>query len=158
MPQTRDANSMEEFLTKEDVYVEDSLKDRASVLEFCSKKIHLRISKIISYRLFKDKVKEADETNVILPSGLYIPHLKLSEIKKIMAILVLTRNGAVDPVSGNKFYATLFFLSPLNPAFFQKHLNLLSYISSTFSIQNIEIMKGIQTSSELYNFIQSLRK
>ncbi len=158
MQQTRNANSMQEFLTKDDVYVEDSLKDRASVLEFCSKKMHINIAKKMSYRLFIGKVKETDETNIILPSGLYMPHLKLAEIDRIMAILVLTKQGVFDTLSGNKFYVTFFFLSPLNPAFFQKHLNLLSYISSTFNEENIKAMRNIQTSSELYSFIKSLNK
>ncbi|GAB4031054.1 MAG: hypothetical protein Fur0012_07890 [Elusimicrobiota bacterium] len=149
---------LEELLTSEDVYIEPVLATRAAVLEFCAKKIHEKIKKSLSYRVFWEKIEQADQTNIILPSGLYIPHLKIQELEKMMAVLVMTPGGAKDSFSEAVFYATVFFVTPLKPAFFQKHLNLLSLLSASFSSENIKKMISMKSSKEVYSALRNLKK
>lgn len=149
---------LEELLSPEDIYIEPALGTRSAVLEFCARKIHEKIKKIVSYRVFWEKIEQADQTNIILPSGLYIPHLKLQELEKMTAVLVITPSGAKDSFSSSVFYATVFFLTPLKPAFFQKHLNLLSLLSASFSAENIKKIVAMKSSREVYSALSNLKK
>lgn len=149
-------SQIKEAISQKDIYVLD-LPDRNSVLDFCARKMHEKIKKDISLRVFMEKVFQADETNMVLPTGLYMPHLKMPEVTSLHAILVIIPNGAKD-ICGEKFYACIFFVSPLKPAFFQKYLNFLSYLSSSFTKPFIEKLILLQDPLKIYEAIVSAEK
>ncbi len=149
-------SEIKEVISEKDIYVAD-LPDRKSALDFCARKMHEKIKKDISLRVFLEKVFQADETNIVLPTGLYMPHLKMPEVSRLHVVLAVLPGGAAD-ISGEKFYICVFFVSPLKPAFFQKHLNFLSSLSSSFTRPFVERLISLRSPSEIYKAIASAKK
>ncbi|NLI09877.1 MAG: PTS transporter subunit EIIA [Elusimicrobia bacterium] len=147
---------LKEAISQSDIHIL-ALKDRRAVLDFCAKKMHEKIKKEISLRLFLEKIYQADQTNIVLPSGLYMPHIKIQEADRITAILAILPKGVKDD-SGQDFFACVFFISPLKPAFFQKHLNFLSVLSSSFSASFIKKLCAFNKPSEIYSAFDSIGK
>lgn len=71
--------------------------------------------------------------STVLDTGLSIPHARIEEIKDFSAALGLIPEGLQDPAQpGITVKAMFLFLSPDDPQFFKKHLQLLSALSALF--------------------------
>jgi len=112
-----------------------------------------QVSGIISRKALCDRVAEVEKLNQVLESGFYIPHAKFPELDGFYAVLGLLPEGFLDPVSGLNVKAALLLLSPHKPAFFQRHLNMLSLLSQTFQPELIEKLASLKDPSAVVALI-----
>jgi len=146
-----------DILKTEDIYIQNSIKSRKQALKFCSERIYPKIKDLFSYKVFFDKIVETDKTNIILPSGFYMPHIKIQEIDDILSVLSIFPQGIKDEDSGITFYIVFLFLSPLKPTFFQKHLNILSFLARTFNQNNVADICKLNEPAKIFSYLQNLK-
>lgn len=81
-----------------------------------------------------------------LDTGLSIPHCRIEGINNFMVAMAIIPEGIEDKASaGLKIRVMFLFLSPSNPQFFQKHLQLLSSLSALFQPAFIDTLVACQT-------------
>ena len=113
---------------------------RESAVAFLTEKIYPQLGTVITGKMLSQKVAEVERSNQVLETGFYIPHAKFTEINRFYIALGLLPAGFKDPKSGLIVKAVLLLLSPNKPAFFQKHLNMLSKLSQVFQPAFIETL------------------
>ncbi|MBI4351278.1 MAG: PTS sugar transporter subunit IIA [Elusimicrobia bacterium] len=109
-----------------------------------TEKILPQVGGLVSRKALFDRVAEVEKLNPVLESGFYIPHAKFPELDSFHAVLGILPGGFVDPVTGLTVKAALLLLSPHKPAFFQRHLNMLSLLSQTFQPELIEKLAALK--------------
>jgi len=67
-----------------------------------------------------------------LDTGLSIPHARVDEITDFKAAMAVLPREIQDPAGDIGIKVMFLFLSPANPKFFQKHLQVLAELSETF--------------------------
>lgn len=81
-----------------------------------------------------------------LDTGLSIPHCRLEGINNFLVAMAIIPEGMEDKASpGLKIRVMFLFLSPSNPQFFQKHLQLLSSLSALFQPAFIDTLAACAT-------------
>jgi PTS system nitrogen regulatory IIA component len=98
-----------------------------------------------------EKVLQREQgISTTLDTGLSIPHARIDEIEDFMVSLALSPDG-LSEVSGQpaSIKAMFLFLSPSDSKFFQKHLKLLSLLSSTFQPEFIEKLCSLKTPTRI---------
>lgn len=103
-----------------------------------------QVGKLIGRKALFDRVAEVEKLNQVLESGFYIPHAKFPDLDGFHAVLGIVPEGFTDPATGLKVRALLLLLSPHKPAFFQRHLNMLSLLSQTFQPELIEKLAALR--------------
>jgi mannitol/fructose-specific phosphotransferase system IIA component (Ntr-type) len=103
-----------------------------------------QVSGIVSRKALFDRVAEVEKLNQVLESGFYIPHAKFPELDGFHAVLGIIPEGFTDAATGLKVRALLLLLSPHKPAFFQRHLNMLSLLSQTFQPELIDKLAALK--------------
>lgn len=149
---------LKDILKQEDVYISNNLKSRQEILKFGSQKIFPYVKDFCSQKVLYEKLKEVDKLNLVLENGLFIPHTKFPELENIYSVLIISPNGIKDERAGLDIYLSFLFLSPLKPAFFQTHLNLLSYITRIFKKELIDILRTVSSPLEAYKIITGIEK
>ncbi len=83
-----------------------------------------------------------------LDTGLSIPHARVEEIADFRAALAVLRTPIENPENTEMGIRVMFlFLSPSNPKFFQKHLQILAELSETFKssfMAEIALAKNVE--------------
>ena len=93
-----------------------------------------------------------------LDTGLSIPHARLENIKDFMGALCVIPGGITDPVHQSvQIKAICLFVSPAESSFFQKHLQLLAVLSSTFQPAFIDTLSAMKTTGEIAAALQNLK-
>jgi mannitol/fructose-specific phosphotransferase system IIA component (Ntr-type) len=69
-------------------------------------------------------------------------------------VLGISKAGFKDAASGLTVRVFLLLLSPHKPAFFQKHLNMLSLLSQTFQPELIEQLAALNDASQAFELIK----
>ncbi|MGD9643017.1 MAG: PTS sugar transporter subunit IIA [Elusimicrobiales bacterium] len=103
-----------------------------------------RVDGLIGRKALFDRVAEVEKLNQVLESGFYIPHAKFPELDGFHAVLGIIPEGFTDQATGLKVRALILLLSPHKPAFFQRHLNMLSLLSQTFQPELIDKLAALQ--------------
>jgi PTS system nitrogen regulatory IIA component len=93
-----------------------------------------------------------------LDTGLSIPHCRVAEIESFRAACAVFPGGLKDPENPDLEIKVMFlFLSPSNPAFFQKHLEILAELSEKFKDSFINKLTACKTAEEALAVIKSLK-
>ncbi len=133
-----DGITLSDIITPENVLFLEGKPSKEEAVLRLTEKMFPRVSGIIGRKALFDRVAEVEKLNPVLESGFYIPHAKFPELENFYAVLGILPEGFVDPVTGLTVRAALLLLSPHKPAFFQRHLNMLSLLSQTFQPELIE--------------------
>ena len=133
-----DGVSLAALITPGNVIFLEGKPSKEEAVRRLTEKILPQVSGIIPRKALFDKVAEVEKLNPVLESGFYIPHAKFPELDGFHAVLGILPEGFQDPVTGINVKAILLLLSPHKPAFFQRHLNMLSLLSQTFQPEFIE--------------------
>jgi mannitol/fructose-specific phosphotransferase system IIA component (Ntr-type) len=115
-----------------------------------------QVSGVISRKALFDRVAEVEKLNQVLESGFYIPHAKFPELDGFHAVLGILPAGFTDQATGLKVRALILLLSPHKPAFFQRHLNMLSMLSQAFQPELIEKLAAMTDPAKAAALVKSL--
>lgn len=104
-----------------------------------------------------NKVLERERgISTVLDTGLSIPHARLDDITGFSAALAIIPDGLQDPAQpGITVKAMFLFLSPDNPQFFKKHLQLLSALSALFQPALISRLVSLEGGQQVVDAIIS---
>ena len=138
MIQQSDAVSLSAVISPENTVFIEGTPSREEVVRQLTDKVLPLVNGIISRTVLFDRIAEVEKLNQVLESGFYIPHAKFKELHNFFAVLGVIPQGFTDPATGLKVKAALLLLSPHKPAYFQRHLNMLSLLSQTFQPELIE--------------------
>ena len=135
-----DSVSFAYLLNPENVFFLKGEFSRESAVAFLTDKIYPQLGAVITGQMLSRRVAEVEKLNQVLETGFYIPHAKFTEIDRFYMTLGLFPDGFQDKNSGLTVKAVMLLLSPNKPAFFQKHLNMLSKLSRIFQPAFIETL------------------
>lgn len=91
-----------------------------------------------------------------LDTGLSIPHARVDEIADFKAALAVAPGEVKDLAGGGMDIKVMFlFLSPSNPKFFQKHLQILAELSETFKEEFMAKITAAKTAGEILELIKN---
>ncbi len=138
MIQQSDGVSLSTVINPENIVFLDGTPSREEAVRRLTEMMLPHVTGIISRKLLFDRIAEVEKLNQVLESGFYIPHAKFKELHNFFAVLGILPQGFTDPATGLKVKAALLLLSPHKPAYFQRHLNMLSLLSQTFQPELIE--------------------
>ena len=124
------------------VFLEPGISKEESV-RLMAEKMLGQLGGIITHKALFDRLTEVEKLNQVLESGFYIPHAKFPELDGFHGVLGVSREGFADQASGLRVKVALLLLSPHKPAFFQRHLNILSLLSQTFQPALIDKLAGL---------------
>lgn len=125
------------------VFLEGNLSKEEAVRRL-TEAILPQVESIINRAALFERVAQVEKLNQVLESGFYIPHAKFPELDGFHAVLGVMPEGFTDPATGLKVRAALLLLSPHKPAYFQRHLNMLSLLSQTFQPELIEQLAALR--------------
>lgn len=106
-----------------------------------------------------DKVIQREQgISTTLDTGISIPHARIDEIKDFLVALAIIPAG-IRETSGQsaEIKAMFLFLSPLDTAFFQRHLKLLALLSSTFQPDFINQLCQLKTPRQIIKEISGFK-
>ena len=149
-----DGVSLSALITPENVIFLEGKPSKEEAVRQLTGRILPQVSGLISRKALFDRVAEVEKLNPVLESGFYIPHAKFPELDNFHAVLGLLPGGFIDPVTGINVRAILLLLSPHKPAFFQRHLNILSLLSQTFQPELIEKLAALKDQSAVAALIK----
>lgn len=149
-----DGVSLTALINPENVIFLEGKPSKEDVVRQLTERILPQVAGIISRKALFDRVAEVEKLNPVLESGFYIPHAKFPDLDSFHAVLGVLPGGFTDPVTGINVKAVLLLLSPHKPAFFQRHLNMLSLLSQTFQPELIEKLAACKSPSEALALIK----
>lgn len=138
MIQQSDGVSLSALITPENVVFIEGTPSKEEAVRQLTEKMLTQVSGIIDPKALFARVAEVERLNQVLESGFYIPHAKFPELHNFFGVLGVVPQGFTDQATGLKVRVLLLLLSPHKPAYFQRHLNMLSLLSQTFQPELIE--------------------
>ncbi|MCX5784667.1 MAG: PTS sugar transporter subunit IIA [Elusimicrobia bacterium] len=150
-----DSVSFAYLLNPENVFFLKDEFSRESAVAFLTEKIYPQLGTLITGKMLSQKVAEVERLNQVLETGFYIPHAKFTEIDRFYMALGLLPAGFQDKSSGLTVKAVMLLLSPNKPAFFQKHLNMLSKLSRIFQPAFIETLLATGSPEAVCDLLKS---
>jgi mannitol/fructose-specific phosphotransferase system IIA component (Ntr-type) len=153
MIQQSDGVSLSALLSPENVVFIEGAPSREEAVRQLTEKMLPLVSGLISRKALFDRVAEVEKLNQVLESGFYIPHAKFPELHNFFAILGIVPQGFTDPATGLKVRVLILLLSPHKPAYFQRHLNMLSLLCQTFQTELIEKLAALKDPAEAVSLI-----
>ncbi len=142
-----DGVSLSALIKPENIVYIEGKPSKEEALRLLTERMLPLLGGAVSSKALADRVAEVEKLNQVLESGFYIPHAKFQEIGSFYGVLALIPQGFTDPATGNTVKAALLLLSPHKPAFFQRHLNMLSLLSQTFQPELIDKLAGLNDPS-----------
>ena len=133
--------------------------DKNDVIKRLLEKISLEYPRIpVSSTL--DKIMERERgISTTLDTGLSIPHARIEDIQDFIVALALIPSGIKDAAQpGITVKAVFLFLSPADPGFFQKHLQLLSSLSGMFQPAFIDRLCSLPLPEQVLKEVESSNK
>lgn len=95
-------------------------------------------------------LKREEGISTTLDTGLSIPHARLEELTDFAAAVAVLRKPLRDSSGCELPIRVMFlFLSPAKPAFFQRHLQLLSALAEKFKPEFIEELVSLNQADEV---------
>ena len=150
-----DGISLSAIITPENVVFIEGSPSKEEAVRLLTGKMLPQVGGIISRKALFDRVAEVEKLNQVLESGFYIPHAKFPELDGFHAVLGILPEGFTDAVTGLKVRALILLLSPHKPAFFQRHLNMLSLLSQTFQPELIDQLAALKDPVAVLALIKS---
>ncbi len=150
-----DGISLSAIITPENVVFIEGSPSKEEAVRLLTEKMLPQVSGLISRKALFDRVAEVEKLNQVLESGFYIPHAKFPELDGFHAVLGILPEGFTDAATGLKVRALLLLLSPHKPAFFQRHLNMLSLLSQTFQPELIDQLAALKDPVAVLALIKS---
>ena len=148
-----DGVSLSALITPENVLFLESGISKEETVRLLAEKVLPLLGGAIPRKALFDRLAEVEKLNQVLESGFYIPHAKFPELENFYGVLGLSREGFTDQATGIKVKAALLLLSPHRPAYFQRHLNMLSLLSQTFQPALIEKLSSLKDPSAVIPLI-----
>lgn len=139
-----DGVSLAAIIAPENIVFIEGLPSKEEAVRQLTERMLPQVSGIVSRKALFDRVAEVEKLNQVLESGFYIPHAKFPELDGFHAVLGIIPEGFTDAATGLKVRALLLLLSPHKPAFFQRHLNMLSLLSQTFQPELIDKLAALK--------------
>lgn len=140
-----DGINLSEILNSENIIFLEGPLSKEEAVRRLTEKMLPQVEGIIGRKALFDRVAEVEKLNPVLESGFYIPHAKFPELDGFHVVLGIFPEGFTDPVTGLLVKSALLLLSPHKPAFFQRHLNMLSFLSQTFQPELIAKLAALKT-------------
>lgn len=133
----------------------DSFK---KLVDWCLEIIYPAVEDEIEYKVIKEKFEVSPSFSTVFENGLFIPHLKIENIKKFYSLLIILPDfHPIEPKTKRAVRVIFLLLSPLNQSFFEKHLNILALVSSLLrDIETIKKISEFKTSDEVYSYLKNL--
>lgn len=150
-----DGVSLSAIITPENVVFLEGKTSKEEAVRQLTEKMLSQVGGVIGRKALFDRVAEVEKLNQVLESGFYIPHAKFPDLDGFHAVLGIVPEGFVDPLTGLKVKALILLLSPHKPAFFQRHLNMLSLLSQTFQPEFIDRLASVKTPAEAAALVKS---
>jgi mannitol/fructose-specific phosphotransferase system IIA component (Ntr-type) len=147
-----DSVSLSSILGPENIVFLQGPPSREEAIRQLVDRIIPAVAGVVSPDALRARLSEVEKLNRVLESGFYIPHAKFPELAGFHAVLGLYKDGFHDTASGLTVKAVLLLLSPHKPAYFQKHLNVLSLLSQTFQPELIEKMSVLDDAAAVCAF------
>lgn len=151
-----DGVSLSSIITPENVLFLEGQLSKEEAVQRLTEAILPQVSGVISRKALFDRVAEVEKLNQVLESGFYIPHAKFPELDGFHAVLGILPAGFTDQATGLKVRALILLLSPHKPAFFQRHLNMLSMLSQAFQPELIEKLAAMTDPAKAAALVKSL--
>lgn len=127
------------------IIIRDSSADKSALIEqmvelACKNGSALDVHSIAS------KIQQREQgISTTLDTGLSIPHARVEGLDDFRVVMALSKDGITDPAKPGILVKVIFlFLSPSNPDFFQKHLKLLSVLSTVFTPDFIKEISAVE--------------
>jgi len=139
-----DGIGLSAIISPENVVFIPGAPSKEEAVRQLTEKMLPRVDGLIGRKALFDRVAEVEKLNQVLESGFYIPHAKFPELDGFHAVLGIIPEGFTDQATGLKVRALILLLSPHKPAFFQRHLNMLSLLSQTFQPELIDKLAALQ--------------
>ena len=140
-----DGINLSAILSSENIFFMEGPLSKEEAVRRLTEKMLPQVGDIIGRKALFDRVAEVETLNQVLESGFYIPHAKFPELDAFYAVLGIFPEGFTDPGTGLKVRSALLLLSPHKPAFFQRHLNMLSFLSQTIQPELIAKLAALKT-------------
>lgn len=153
MIQQSDAVSLSSVISSENTVFIGGSPSKEEVVRQLAERMLPLVAGIISRDLLFTRIAEVEKLNQVLESGFYIPHAKFRELHNFFGVLGIIPEGFTDPATGLKVRAALLLLSPHKPAYFQRHLNMLSLLSQTFQPELIDKLAAQKDPAEAVSLI-----
>jgi len=155
MIQQSDGVSLSAIVIPENVVFIEGKPSKEEAVRLLTEKMLPQVEGVISRKALFDRVAEVERLNQVLESGFYIPHAKFPELDGFHAVLGVVPEGFVDSATGLNVRALILLLSPHKPAFFQRHLNMLSLLSQTFQPELIDKLAALKDPSAVAALIRA---
>jgi mannitol/fructose-specific phosphotransferase system IIA component (Ntr-type) len=139
-----DGVSLSAVITPENVVFIEGVPSKEEAVRQLTERMLEQVGATIPRKVLFDRVAEVEKLNQVLESGFYIPHAKFPDLDTFHAVLGVVPDGFTDAATGLKVRALILLLSPHKPAFFQRHLNMLSLLSQTFQPELIEKLAALR--------------
>ncbi len=139
-----DGVSLSALITPGNVVFIEGKPSKEEAVRLLAEKVLGQLGGAIPRKALFDRIAEVEKLNQVLESGFYIPHAKFPELDGFHAVLGIVPEGFQDPATGLTVKALILLLSPHKPAFFQRHLNMLSLLSQTFQPELIERLAALK--------------
>lgn len=139
-----DSVSLSAIIAPENVVFIEGPTTREEAVRLLTERMLPQVNGIVARKALFGRVAEVEKLNQVLESGFYIPHAKFQELDGFHAVLGIAPEGFTDPATGLKVRALILLLSPHKPAFFQRHLNMLSLLSQTFQPELIDRLAALK--------------
>ena len=154
MSSTQNKVKLSELIRPEQVWIAPEVFSKTEVVEHlvqlvCKENASLDVQEVLPQILQRE-----ESMSTTLDTGLSIPHARLEEVENISAALAICPQGMQDPSKPEiSVHAMLLFLSPAQPAFFQRHLQFLAAVAETFQP---ELMKELLSCATVQEIIEKL--
>jgi mannitol/fructose-specific phosphotransferase system IIA component (Ntr-type) len=139
-----DGVSLSAVITPENVVFIEGVPSKEEAVRQLTERMLAQVGATIPRKVLFDRVAEVEKLNQVLESGFYIPHAKFPDLDTFHGVLGVVPEGFTDAATGLKVRALILLLSPHKPAFFQRHLNMLSLLSQTFQPELIEKLAALR--------------
>lgn len=136
--------SLSAVITPENVVFIEGAPSKEEAVRQLTERMLAQVGGTIPRKVLFDRVAEVEKLNQVLESGFYIPHAKFPDLDTFHAVLGVVPEGFTDAATGLKVRALILLLSPHKPAFFQRHLNMLSLLSQTFQPELIDKLAALR--------------
>lgn len=95
-------------------------------------------------------IKREEGLGTALETGLAIPHARLEELDDFAVAVAVLAHPLTDEKYPQKPTRVMFlFLSPDNPSFFKRHLQLLSFLAETFQPDLVAELAAAQNAARV---------
>lgn len=131
------------------VLVAEAYPDKKQLIEALVKTVCKDYAQLDPADVASQVLKREEGISTTLDTGLSIPHARLEELTDFAAAMAVLRTPLRDAAGDLSIRVMFLFLSPAKPAFFQKHLQILSALAEKFKPEFIEELVSLKSAEEI---------